>query len=313
MAVIYIDEPKLRGLIKVAPLRSSANDNRVMSPENLVPSDFVRDPIDIVDLCGINPSEIEFAVNTQSSEEGSYRTSGLDMHKDILGRVRTINLNWDLLKKEQYQQLSDFFMDMVDNSDFSNKVSVYSVDGSTEAKSFTGSFTLINIYAKLKNETTGWTGEISTSVSSTQNISLNTYYNANGSVPSGNDIVALNVTIAGNTVTLTPINGFKYTILEADITSQSKVLQSNVKLIVWYYIEIMLPESDYPVKEVVYVGDSGFTNLGTIYKTKLEYVDNVGTKEIKEIYTKGLKLPLIAKTKKIPRRFRYGEPAKPTE
>lgn len=87
---------------------------------------------DILDICGTNPSSIKYGKNTSSSEE-SGRTQGsaelgiyLNMHKDILGRVRNFTFNFPPMFKEKYSKLDELFMskteDIVSTDDDDNTV-----------------------------------------------------------------------------------------------------------------------------------------------------------------------------------------------
>ena len=306
--IIHIEEPLLRGILKVAPLKGSYD-----GPARNVTSENMLHPLkDIIDICGTNPTSIEFSTNSQSSEE-SGRDVDLNMHKDLLGRVRTIDMSFDLLKKEQYQPLHDFFMGLTENTNFTNVVSVYAPNdgGSTDPQNFTTTDGF-NIYCKLSNKSTGWSGVISTyaqRISGTYTLKLTSYNNLNGLVPSDSDISALKITISGNNVTIEPVNGFAYTIMECDNGGSPSDTDNN-QLVIWYYIEVLLPESDVPIKEIVYIGDSGFTSLGTHYKTDTEVLyDNNGypymTKKLTNIYIKNLKVPMIAKNAMSRVRFDY--------
>ena len=305
--IIHIEEPLLRGILKVAPLKGSYD-----GPARNVTSEHMLHPLkDIIDICGTNPSSIEFSTNSQSSEE-SGRDVDLNMHKDLLGRVRTIDMSFDLLKKEQYQPLHDFFMELTENTNFTNVVSVYAPNsnGSTDPQKFTTTDGF-NIYCKLSNKETGWSGVVSTyaqKISGTYTLKLTSYNNPNGLVPSDSDISALKITISGNNVTIEPVNGFAYTIMECDNGGSPSDTDNN-QLVIWYYIEVLLPESDVPIKEIVYIGDSGFTSLGTFYKTDTSIVrtDNGDymEKKLTNIYVKNLKVPMIAKNAMSRVRFDY--------
>lgn len=305
--IIHIEEPLLRGILKVAPLKGSYS-----GPARNVTSDDMLQPLkDIIDICGTNPSSIEFSTNSQSSEE-SGRTAELTMTKDLLGRVRTIDMEFEVLKKEQYQPLHDFFMNLTENTNYSNVLSVYVPvnGGSTEEQTFTSSFGF-NIYCTLSNVETGWKGVVSKYISltsGTQTVKLTSYNNPSGAVPTDADISALSITISGSTVKIKPINGFTYNIMECDAGSSPSDEDTN-QYVIWYYIEVMLPESDVPTKEIIYIGDSGFTSLGTFYKTDTKIVETQDggyiEKKLTNIYVKNLKVPMIAKNAMSRVRFDY--------
>lgn len=293
--IIHIEEPLLRGILKVAPLKSTYSG----PARNVTSSDMLQPLRDIIDICGTNPSSIEFATNSQSSEE-SGRTPSLTMHKDLIGRVRTIDMEFELLKKEQFQPLHDFFMELVDNPNQTNIVSVYDPSGNGLTTPQVGVFDFgITIYCKLHNPTTGWKGVVSTIVTdkTTQNLKLTEYYNSSSATPSDSDITALSVTTNDwGQFDITPINGFVYTSMEVDsIASSIQDDDAETNYVIWYYIEIMLPENDVPIKEIIYVGDSGFTSLGTFYRVDTILDENNMTKRLGNIYVKNLKIPMIAK------------------
>lgn len=128
---------------------------------------------DILDICGTNPTSIKYGKNTSSSEE-SGRTQGsaddgiyLNMHKDILGRVRNFTLDFPPMFKEKYSKLDNLFMN--------------------------------------KTET--------------------------------------------------------ITVTEGEETI------STTKYIIWYYLEVLLPEEGGIIKDIVYVGDSSFNDTEVRYRT----------------------------------------------
>lgn len=296
--IIHIEEPLLRGILKVAPLKGSYD-----GPARNVTSDDMLQPLrDIIDICGTNPSSIEFSTNSQSSEE-SGRTGSLKMTKDLLGRVRTIDMEFNLLKKEQYQPLYDFFMELVENKNQSNKISVYvpNANGITTTQSCTIDAGA-TIYCKLINPTTGIKGTISTTITTdgTHNLKLTDYYSPSIASPSDSELTALTVVKSGNSLIVSVNDDYRYTIMEVDSITSSPDSEAKTEYVIWYYIEVMLPESDVPIKEIIYIGDSGFTSLGTFYKTDNEilYDDNGDpymTKKLNNIYVKNLKVPMIAK------------------
>ena len=305
--IIHIEEPLLRGILKVAPLKSTYSG----PARNVTTNDMLQPLRDIIDICGTNPSSIEFSTNSQSSEK-SGRTSSLQMHKDLLGRVRTIDMSFELLKREQYQNLNDFFMEMTEDSNLSNIISVYdsSQNGSSSKQQFVSSSDVL-IYCKLFNRNTGWRGVINKVISSNDgvyDIKLDTYFNSSGETPSDSDITALKITVNSSFFTIETLNGFTYSLLEVD-TGNIPVDANSSKYTIWYYIEVMLPESDVPIKEIVYIGDSGFTSLGTFYKVDTEIVrvgnDQYMEKKLTNVYVKNLKVPMIAKNAKSMVRYGY--------
>lgn len=93
--------------------------------------DLLEPVQDILDICYTNPSSITYNKNTSSSEN-SGRTQGssesgvyLNMHKDILGRVRELNISFPPMFKEKYMLLDNLFMNKTE------LVSEKSDDGST--------------------------------------------------------------------------------------------------------------------------------------------------------------------------------------
>lgn len=240
-----IFNPYARGIVKIAPIKESI-DTGHLTPQNInlgsyaldntvtydtvgtyyiknsegdgytavtLPEEFVADtqyytyqtdllsPLkDIIDICGVNPSEIVYSKNTNSSEE-SGRTQGsaetgvyLNMHKDILGRVRDITMTFPPIFKEKYQSLDNLFMSLVEN------------------------------------------------VSETED-------------------------------------------------------EPDYKYIIWYYVEISLPESDEPIKDIYYVGDSSFNDVRIEYRNIVTKSDDSGNPiEISaKPFAKGLKINLIGK------------------
>lgn len=305
--IIHIEEPLLRGILRVAPLKSTYSG----IARNVTPNDMLQPLRDIIDICGTNPSSIEFSTNSQSSDK-SGRDVNLGMKKDLLGRVRTIDMEFQLLKKEQYQPLHDFFMNLSADSGFSNVFSMYvpTKEGSSARQSFQSS-NGINIYCKMVDSVSGWKGTISTYLpkqNGTYNLKLNSYYNPNSTVPTDSEITALTVTISGNNFNLSTVGNFKYTQIECD-TGDAPTNANTNQYVIWYYVEIMLPENDMPIKEIVYVGDSGFTSLGTFYKVDTEIVktdnDSFIEKKLTNIYVKNLKVPMIAKNATSKVRFDY--------
>lgn len=173
---------------------------------------------DIIDICGTNPSEINYSKNTSSSEE-SGRTQGvlgsgllLNMHKDILGRVRDIELHFPPMFLEKYSALDNLFM---------NKTQEVKATIETE----TGE----------KNE-------------------------------------------EGNPITETT---------EKDVS----------QYIMWYYVELLLPETGGVIKDIYYVGDSSFTGVKIQYKNTVTETDANGnaTKIEAKPFAKDLKINLIGK------------------
>lgn len=295
--IIHIAEPLLRGVLKVAPLKSTYKG----IAKNVSSNDLLQPLKDIIDICGTNPSNIEFATNSQSSEE-SGRTGSLTMHKDLLGRVRTVDLSFDLLKREQYQPLYDFFMELVENVNQSNKISIYVPTSAGVTTTQTCSVDSgATIYCKLKNATTGVVGTINAKITDNgqYDLKLTEYYSPDIATPTDSDITALHVVKSGTTLTMSVINDFAYTVMEVDSIAYNPVSNAETNYVIWYYIEIMLPENDIPIKEIVYIGDSGFTSLGTFYKTDTSIIrtdDNQYIeKKLTNIYVKDLKIPFIAK------------------
>lgn len=297
MEIVHIEEPLLRGVLKVAPLKGTYKG----PARNVTQSDLLQPLRDIIDICGTNPSSIEFSTNSQSSEE-SGRTPSLTMTKDLLGRVRSIDMTFELLKKEQYQPLYDFFMELVENKNQTNKISVYVP--STEGINTTQSCNVdagATIYCKLYNPTTGVKGIVSTTITSngTHYLKLTDYYSPNITNPSNDHLTALSVTKTGSNLSISTMTDFVYTILDVDSITSTPDSEAKTEYVIWYYIEIMTPESDIPIKEVVYIGDSGFTSLGTFYKTDTSIVrtddGDYVEKKLTNIYVKNLKVPMIAK------------------
>lgn len=161
---------------------------------------------DIVDICGTNPSTITYSKNTSSSEE-SGRTQGsyasgifLNMHKDILGRVRDITLSFPPMFLEKYSKLDDLFM---------NKTQV----------------------------------------------------------------------------------------VELSESEATEDINSAEQYIMWYYVELLLPETGGVIKDIYYVGDSSFTSVGIEYRNTVTETDINGNplKIEAKPFAKDLKINLIGK------------------
>ena len=166
---------------------------------------------DIVDICGTNPSEIKYSKNTSSSEE-SGRTQGstasgvfLNMHKDILGRVRDVEMSFPPIFIEKYSALDNLFM---------NKTQIVKTSQETTTED--------------PNETTETETE---------------------------------------------------------------------QYVMWYYVELLLPETGGVVKDIYYVGDSSFTSVTIEYRNIVSASDRSGnaTKIDAKPFAKGLKINLIGK------------------
>ena len=178
---------------------------------------------DIVDICGTNPSEITYSKNTSSSEE-SGRTHGvqgsgllLNMHKDILGRVRDITLSFPPMFIEKYAELDNLFM---------NK-----------------------------------TQEVNVTITSPK-------VDADG-----------NVVLKDKKV----------------VTEETEI--ETAQYIMWYYVELLIPEAGGVIKDIYYVGDSSFTGVKIQYKNAITESDIHGNPlkiEVKP-YAKDLKINLIGK------------------
>lgn len=180
---------------------------------------------DIIDICGTNPSEINYSKNTSSSEE-SGRTQGsfssgifLNMHKDILGRVRNIEMTFPPMFLEKYSKLDDLFM---------NKTQVIKTTETT--------------YVDNDND---------------------------GNIDIDED---------GNVVTE-----------EKEISAE--------QYIIWYYVEILLPETGGVVRDIYYVGDSSFTGVSIEYRNTVTETDIHGnpTKIEAKPFAKNLKVNLVGK------------------
>ena len=179
---------------------------------------------DIVDICGTNPSEINYSKNTSSSEE-SGRTQGsfssgifLNMHKDILGRVRDVEMTFPPMFLEKYSKLDDLFM---------NKTQI------------------------IKTTETEYQSD------------------ENGNVVVDNE---------GNAVTE-----------EKEITA--------TQYVIWYYVELLLPETGGVVRDIYYVGDSSFTGVSIEYRNTVTETDQNGNPKKIEAkpFAKNLKIKLIGK------------------
>ena len=151
----FIKEPQLKGILKIAPISNVGAVS--LTPENISENNLLRPLRDIVDICGTNPSSISFSINTNSSEE-SGRTSDLNMHKDVLGRVRSMEIDMPPLTKEGYQNLQELLLDLTENIDYSNVVQRESnlSSGSREYVKVSNSqdYKGFIIYAKMRNEHT---------------------------------------------------------------------------------------------------------------------------------------------------------------
>lgn len=97
--------------------------------------------------------------------------------------------------------------------------------------------------------------------------------------------------------TFAVLNNDKYKALEEyftdktqtfDVTEDEKT-KSVTKYVIWYYIELLLPDG--VIKEVCYVGDSSFTSNEIGYRM---YTENGVTKTIP--YAKGVNLNLVGKS-----------------
>jgi hypothetical protein len=113
MGIFAVTNPYQKGILKVAPIKVSIDDSnlsidtiRAYAGDN---GDLLEELTDIVDICGINPSSIKMSKNTQSSEE-SGRDASLNMHKDILGRVRDFTITFPIMSDEKFQELDNMFM-----------------------------------------------------------------------------------------------------------------------------------------------------------------------------------------------------------
>lgn len=309
--MIFTPEPYLRGVLKIAPVSNKGAVS--LTPENITDLDLIRPLQDIIDICGTNPSSISFSVNTNSSEE-SGRTSDLNMHKDILGRVRSMEIEMPPIKKEGYQNLQELLMDLTENVDYSIVAQGNSnlESGETESISGTNStdYQGFTIYAKVRNSTTGWVGTVNGTIDANVNgdyqFYLTDYYNVNGTGLSDNEeLKALRVTINGDNITVSMMNGYGYNFIQLSATIEvtPTITNENYSYVVWYLIEFMSPEMNNPIREIVYVGDSSFTNIKPYYKPSITYDSDGAVKTLNEIYVKDLKINLIAKTAKAKRRF----------
>lgn len=195
-----IFNPYARGIVRIAPIREDI-DTTNLTPTNIQDSDFLEPIKDIIDICGTNPSEITYSKNTSSSEESGRVQKNLNMHKDILGRVRDVTLSFPPMFMEKYSELDELFM---------NKTQEIEV--------------------------------------STEEVSE-----------------------------------------ETEVTTR--------KYILWYYVELMLPEADGIIKDIYYVGDSSFTSVKIQYKNTVTEVDENGNPTSIEPlpYAKDLKINLIGK------------------
>ena len=335
----FIKEPQLKGILKIAPISNMGAVS--LTPENISDNNLLRPLKDIVDICGTNPTSISFSVNTNSSEE-SGRTSDLNMHKDILGRVRSMEIEMPPLTREGYQNLQELFLDLTENIDYSNIVQMDSnlTSGSrqyikvTNSKDYKG----FTIYAKMRNESTGWVGTINYKLDSNTNgeyeLSIIDYYNTKGSPLTNTDVLkALKVKISDeyieiavgpnyyfqtadsfeteaekNAYLANMEKNYGYTFLQvsATIDVEETLTSDNYSYVIWYLIEYMSPEMNTPIKEIVYVGDSSFTNVKPFYKPNIVYDENGCIKTLDEIYVRDVKLNLIAKTAKSKRKYSWG-------
>ena len=333
----FITEPQLRGILKIAPISNMGAVS--LTPENISSNNLLRPLKDIVDICGTNPESISFSVNTNSSEE-SGRTSDLNMHKDILGRVRSIEINMPPLTKENYQNLQELFMDLTENVDYSNIVQVDSnlSSGSREYIKISNSqdYKGFIIYAKMRNEYTGWVGTINERLDFNTNgeyeFQIKDYYNVKGSTLNNiNELKALKVRISDEYIEIAVgtnyyfqtadsvsennkeqylsdmSKNYGYTFLQvsATIDVTPTVTNENYSYVIWYLIEYMSPEMNIPIREIVYVGDSSFVNVKPFYKPNITYDNDGCIKTLDEIYVMDVKINLIAKTAKAKRKYQW--------
>ena len=77
-------------------------------------SNLLEPITDIVDICGINPSEFTFSKNTTSSEQTGRVLQNLNMQKDILGRIWDTNLKFSILSNDKLTKLDNYFMSRTD-------------------------------------------------------------------------------------------------------------------------------------------------------------------------------------------------------
>lgn len=320
----YIKEPQLRGILKIAPISNKGAVS--LTPENISDMDLIRPLKDIVDICGTNPQTITFSVNTNSSEE-SGRTSDLNMHKDILGRVRSMEVNFPPLTKENYQNLQELLLDLTENIDYSNLVQKETNLASglrdyvkvANNSSYKGFY----VYAKMRNYKTGWVGTISETIESNTageyELSIKDYYNTLGNTLQNTDeLKALKVKISSEYIEIAVgpnynfstegeenENNYGYTFLQVDATVDvtPTIDNENYAYVVWYLIEYMSPEMNDPIREIVYVGDSSFTNIEPFYKPNIVYDKDGCIKTLDEIYVKNVKVSLVAKTAKSKKRY----------
>lgn len=332
---VFTPEPYLRGVLKIAPISNKGAVS--LTPENVTNLDLIRPLQDIIDICGTNPTSIVFGINTNSSEE-SGRTSDLNMHKDILGRVRSFEIEMPPLKREGYQNLQELLMDLTENIDYSNLVQMESnlESGSREYIKVSNSsdYQGFIIYAKMRNEKTGWVGTINAELDSNTNgeyeFSIEDYYNSKGaSLKDEDELKALKIKISDEYIEIAVgpnyyfqtadsiddedkdkyledmSNNYGYTFLQvsANIEVTPTITNENYAYVVWYLIEFMSPETNTVIREIVYVGDSSFTNIKPYYQPNITYDENGAIKTLNEIYVKDLKINLIAKTAKAKQRF----------
>lgn len=200
------------------------DDTKIYYNCDITDSSLLEPIMDIVDICGTNPSSITYSKNTSSSEE-SGRTQGsyasgifLNMHKDILGRVRDVTLTFPPMFTEKYSKLDDLFM---------NKTQIV-----------------------VASE-----GEVQT--------------DEDGNVITDKD---------GNVVT-------------------EAVERNAEQYIMWYYVELLLPETGGVVKDIYYVGDSSFNSVEMEYRSITTETDINGRplKIEAKPFAKDLKINLIGK------------------
>ena len=298
----FIKETQLKGILKIAPLSNKGESSLNLS--SLTDDKLLRPLTDIVDICGTNPTTISYSINTNSSDE-SGRTSDLTMHKDILGRVRSWEINFPPLTKQGYQKLQELLFDM---TEYAQSEIIIQKNNSNEPVNANNSCNSYIVYGKLVNESTGWCGTINAKFNNsdgTYTYSLQDYYNKidNTLTPNENDLKALNVSVSSNNITISCNSGYKYTYIELNGFTQDQSEEPSYTI--WYLIEFMSPEMNRPIRDIVYVGDSSFTGIEPFYKPNITYDTNGMIKTIDEIYVKNVKVNLVSKDAKPIERYNY--------
>ena len=222
---VYNEEYQRYDPIYIGNVNEGEYDSTIVYYNYDITDSNLLEPIrDIVDICGTNPSEIKYSKNTSSSEEsgrtqGSYQSGiFLNMHKDILGRVRDVELSFPPMFMEKYSALDNLFM---------NKTQLVKT---TETQ--------------VKTDEEG-------------NVVVDEDKNA--------------------------------------VTEETEV--NAEQYIMWYYVELLLPETGAVVRDIYYVGDSSFTGVGIEYKnTVMESDINGNALRIEaKPFAKNLKINLIGK------------------